>query len=188
MLKDYHHFKGDELNRSERVQRLVTEMILKSDISDDKRESSVVWELKHHAGCVEIGRILAIKRNLNVELAEIMCVLHDVAAIQTGSYKNHAKIGAEIAKKILEDTKEFTSGEIRTITGAIAHHSDKDVYSDKPYVELVKDADVFECSLYQGAEGFYKLHKPSDVFAAYRKRIVNVREELGLPPEPAFRK
>ena len=174
MLKDYHHFKGDELNRSERVQRLVTEMILKSDISDDKRESSVVWELKHHAGYVE--------------LAEIMCVLHDVAAIQTGSYKNHAKIGAEIAKKILEDTKEFTSGEIRTITGAIAHHSDKDVYSDKPYVELVKDADVFECSLYQGAEGFYKLHKPSDVFAAYRKRIVNVREELGLPPEPAFRK
>jgi len=27
MLKDYHHFKGDDLNRSEKIQRKVTQML-----------------------------------------------------------------------------------------------------------------------------------------------------------------
>lgn len=78
MLKDFHHFKGNQLSRSEKIQRLVTQTILKSPLPDERRENSQVWELKHHAGCAQIGRILAQKRGLNVELAEIICVLHDI--------------------------------------------------------------------------------------------------------------
>ena len=81
MIKDFHHFKGNNLSRSEKIQRAVTRLILKSKITDEKRENSVVWELKHHAGCVQIGRILAQKRKLDVELAEIICVLHDIYSI-----------------------------------------------------------------------------------------------------------
>ncbi len=186
-LKDYHHFKGNDLTRSEKIQRLVTQMILESKLSDEKRENSVVWELKHHAGCVQIGRILAQKRNLDVELAEIICVLHDIYAIIDGKYKDHAKLGAEIARKILEESGDFTTKEINIIKEAIAHHSQKEVYTDKPYVELAKDADVFECSLYQGAEGFYKLHKSDQVFKEYVNRIKKVRIELGLPNKAIFR-
>jgi len=112
MLRDYHHFKGDNLTRSEKIQRLVTQRILESPIPDEKRENSKIWELKHHAGCVQIGRILAQKRGLDTELAEIVCVLHDIYAIEVGKYEDHARKGAEIAKKILEDTKNFTQEEI----------------------------------------------------------------------------
>lgn len=187
MLKDYHHFKGNALTRSEKIQRLVTKIILKTTIPDEKRENSKVWELKHHAGCVQIGRILTQKRNLDVELAEIISVLHDIYAIETGKYSDHAKKGGEIAQKMLIDGKNFSREEIHTITHAIANHSDKHIYTDKPYDELAKDADVFECSLYQGAEGFYKLHKPKDIFEEYVKRIKRVRKELGLTEEPVFR-
>lgn len=186
-LKDYHHFKGNSLTRSEKIQRLVTRMILESKIPDSERENSFVWELKHHAGCVQIGRILAQKRNLDVELCEIICVLHDIYAIVEGKYQDHARHGEEIAGKILSETKEFTEEEIETITQAIAHHSEKEVYSDNPYIELAKDADVFECSLYQGAQGFYKLHKNEAVFKEYVERIKKIRIELGLPANEIFR-
>ncbi len=186
-LKNFHHFKGDNLNRSEKIQRLVTQIILDSKLPDEKRENSIVWELKHHAGCAQIGRILAQKRSLDIELAEIICVLHDIYAILYGIYKDHAKLGAPIAKDILGKSGEFTSDEIDIVTEAIAYHSDKHVYTNKPYVELAKDADVFECSLYQGAEGFYKLHKSEEIFSEYVKRIKNVRRELGLPQEDIFR-
>lgn len=188
MLKDYHHFKGNDLSRSEKIQREVTKLLLKNKLPDEKRENSIVWEFKHHAGCVQIGRILAQKRKLDVELAEIICVLHDIYAIIEGKYNNHAKLGADIARKILEDSGDFSPSEIETITEAIAHHSDKHKYTNKPYVELAKDADIFECSLYAGAKGFYRLHKPKSVFKEYVNRIKKVRLELGLSTVEVFRK
>jgi hypothetical protein len=187
MLRDYHHFKGNNLSRSENVQRLVAQMILESPVPDEKRENSKIWELKHHAGTVQIGRILAIKRNLDIELTEIICALHDIYAIIEGKYLDHAHLGAKIAEKLLTDTHEFNNDEIATICKAIAAHSDKDNIDTNPYLELAKDADAFDCSLYEGAEGFYRLHKPEEIFNKYVERITNVRRELGLPLAPIFR-
>lgn len=162
-------------------------MLLESKISDEQRESSIIWELKHSSGCCQIGRVLAQKRNLDIEIAEIVCILHDIYVIVEGKYKEHAKRGAEIARKMLEESGDFTPEEIDLITEAIAHHSEKQIYTDKPYVELVKDADVFECSLYENAQGFYILHKPKDVYEEYVKRIKSVRKELGLIEDEVFR-
>ena len=187
MLKDYHHFKGKKLSRSEKVQRKVTQILLESNLSDDKRESSIIWEIKHSCSCTQVGRILAEKRNLSVELAEVICILHDIYVIINGKYKDHARLGAPIAKKILEEVGGFTPKEIKTITEAIANHSDKDKYSDDPYIELAKDADVMDCSLYEGVEGYYKLHKPNEVFEEYVKRIKKIREELGMKTDKVFR-
>ena len=187
MLKNFHHFKGNELTRSEKIQRQVGEILLKSKIPDEKRESSIIWELKHSSGCCQIGRILAQRRNLDIELAEIACLLHDIYVIVEGNYESHAKKGAEIARKLLEDSKDFTKKEIELITEAIAHHSEKDIHTNKPYVELVKDADVFDCSLYENAKGFYILHKPKEIYNEYVKRIKTVRKELGLNEDQVFR-
>ena|SRR3989338_608139 len=187
MIKDFHHFKGEDLSRSEKIQRKVVELLLKSKIPDEKRESSIIWELKHSAGCCQIGRILAQKRNLNAEMAEIVCILHDIYVIVEGKYEDHAKRGAEIAKEMLEESGDFTKEEIGLAAEAIAHHSEKHIYTGKPYVELAKDADVFECSLYQNAQGFYLLHKPKDIYEEYVKRIMKVRKELGLKEEEVFR-
>ncbi len=186
-IKDFHHFKGDGLSRSERIQRIVYEMIVGSELPDDKRENSIVWELMHTAGCCQIGRILAQKRNLDVGLAEVICALHDIYAIIEGKYDNHAKKGSEIAAKILKESGGFSIGEIGVITEAIARHSEKHVHTGKPYVELVKDADAFDCSLYENAKGFYILHKPKEIFEEYAKRIRSVRKELGLKEPDVFR-
>jgi len=97
------------------------------------------------------------------------------------------KNGAKLARTLLEDSGDFSQDEIDIITEAIAHHSEKQIYTDKPYIELVKDADVFDCSLYQNAKGFYILHKPKDVYDEYVKRIKNVRIELGLKKDDVFR-
>lgn len=187
MIKDFHHFKGDDLSRSEKIQRKVVEFLLESKLSDEKRENSVIWELKHSSGCCQIGRILAQKRNLDVELAEIICVLHDIYAVVEGKYEEHAKKSAEIARKMLEDSGDFNKEEIELIADAIAHHSEKHVYTDEPYVELIKDVDVLDCSLYENAKGFYSLHKSKGVYEEYVNRIKNVRKELGLKEDEVFR-
>ncbi len=186
-IKDFHHFKGESLSRSEKLQRKVVELLLESKIPDEKRENSIIWELKHSSGCCQIGRILAQKRDLNVELSEIICVLHDIYSIIKGKYEDHAKKSAEISRKILEDSKDFTKKEIELIIEAIAHHSEKHIYTDKPYVELIKDVDVFDCSLYENAKGFYILHKPPEIYKEYVNRIKTVRKELGLKEKDVFR-
>lgn len=186
-LKDFHHYKGENLSRSEKVERKVVELLLNSKLQDSERDSSIAWELKHSSGCCQIARILAQKRNLDVEIAEVSSILHDIYVIVEGKYKDHAKLGAPIAKEILEEIGGFSQKEIEKITSAVAHHSEKDIYSDDLYVELVKDVDVFDCSLYKGAEGFYRIHKPEDIVKEYENRIKAVRKELGLNPEEVFR-
>jgi uncharacterized protein len=186
MVTDFHHFKGQGLSRSEKVQRKIIELIQKMD--GKTSESSVVWELKHSSGCIQIGRILALKRNLNVELAEIICALHDIYAIVKGTYKEHAKLGALMAKELLKKTKEFDEKEIEIIVDAIAKHSQKEIDSDDFYAELIKDVDAYDCSLYQGSENYYKLHKTNVQYGSYVKRIKKVQNELGLKTNQVFRK
>lgn len=186
-LKDFHHYKGNELSPSEKVERKVVELLLTSQLPDRERESSIVWELKHSSGCCQIARILAQKRNLDIEISEVASLLHDIYVIVEGKYKDHGKLGAPIAKKILDEIGGFSEEQITTITKAIEHHSEKEIYSDNPYIELVKDVDVLDCSLYKGAEGFYKHHKSEEVFNEYVNRIKKVRQELGLKPEEVFR-
>lgn len=186
-LKDFHHYKGNDLSRSEKVERKVAELLLNSQLPDNERESSIIWELKHSSGCVQIARILAQKRNIDIEISEVTALLHDIYVIVEGKYKDHGKLGASIARKILEEIGGFSDDDINTITDAIAHHSEKEIYSDNPYTELVKDADVFDCSLYKNSEGAYRIHKPEHIFKEYVNRIKKVREELNLPVEEVFR-
>jgi uncharacterized protein len=188
MIKDFSHFKGNKLTRSEKIQKKITEYIIKSKIPDEKRDSSVVWEQKHSAGVCQMGRLLAQKRDLNIEIAEIICIMHDIYTIITGSYKNHGPEGAKIAQKILMDSGDFSQKEIITITQAISQHSNKDHFSNNPYAELVKDADLLDCSLYENSLGGYKLHKSDAIYKSTLERLSLIRKELNLPAQPILRK
>lgn len=186
-LKDFHHYKGEDLTKFEKVERKVIELILKSKIPDSEREDGLIFELKHAAGCTQIARILAQIRNLDIGISETASTLHDIYVITTGKYANHGPLGAPIAEKILREVGEFREDEIATISTAVARHSEKEIHSDDPYVELVKDVDVLDSSLYKNAEGFYRIHKPPEIFEEYLKRIKKVRAELGLNPDEPFR-
>ncbi|OGK41217.1 hypothetical protein A3A74_04200 [Candidatus Roizmanbacteria bacterium RIFCSPLOWO2_01_FULL_35_13] len=186
--KSYHHFKGDNLTPSEKVERKIVELLLNSKIPDRKRESSIVFELKHSSECVQVARIIAQKRNLDISLAESIAALHDIYVIVNGTYKEHAKLGALITKKIMIEIGGFSDKEISIVSNAVAHHSEKDVYTDNPYIELIKDADVFACSLYKNAEDEYRLSKSELLFQEYSNRVKKVRKELGLNPNQVWRK
>ena len=187
-LKDFHHYKGNDLTPAEKVERRFVELLIDSDVPDSERVSSKVWELKHSSGCVQIARILAQKRGLNIEMAELSCLLHDIYVALEGKGENHAVLGAPMAEKLLNEIGGFTPDETRTIVKAIAEHSQKDIHSDDPYVELVKDVDVFDCSLYKGAEDYYRIHKSPEMLEEYVRRVRSVRSELGLTPDDVFRK
>ncbi len=186
-LKDFHHYKGSDLTRFEKVERRVMQMILETKVPDKEREDSQIFEFMHAGGVIQIGRLLAQKRKLDIDTAGVASILHDIYVIVNGTYKNHGPLGAPIAEKILKEIGEFSQKEIKIITEVVAHHSEKEIYTNKPYVELVKDADVFECSLYKNAEGFYRLHKPPNIYKEYVARIKKVRKELGLSVNKYFR-
>jgi len=174
----YHHFVGNNLTRSEKIQKWVVDQLLNSKIPNEKRESSIQWELKHSSGVIQMARLLAQKRGISVEMAEISAALHDVASILDGSYENHAIRGAEIAEMVLSENGEFASEEIEKICNAIGKHSDKHIYDKDKLVELIKDADCFDCFLY-GNEIYDE--KPPEILKYYQKRLAKVREELELP-------
>lgn len=186
-LNNYHHFKGNNLSPSEKVQRYIVKQLLTTKIPDNKRDSSVVFELKHSAGVIEVARILAQKRRLNVTLAEVIAALHDINVIIQGTYKDHGKLGGILAKKILKKIGRFSSEDVALISNAISHHSEKEIYSKNPYIELIKDADAFSCSYFENSEGTYRAGKSPLVFGHTIKRIEKVRKELGLPAKPVFR-
>jgi len=186
-LVDFHHYKGANLAPAEEVERRFAQLLLDSNLDDSARASSVVWEVKHSSGCCQIARLLAQRRGLDVEIAETAALIHDIYVAVEGKYEDHARRGAPLAEQLLRDVGGFSNEQIATIVRAVAEHSRKDVASDDPYVELVKDADVFDCSLYRKSEDYYRIHKPAEVVTEYARRVKAVRYELGLPELPTFR-
>lgn len=182
----YHHFKGPNVTRAELIERTMIEIILKSKMPDADRSWGKVFELKHTSAVAQMGRILAQKRGLDSTLAAISCAMHDIHVFTTGRATDHAHKGAVLAKKFLEKTKRFTPAEIKLICNAIYEHSDKHVVSKNPYAELVKDADVLDCGLYDGVHDAYIYEKSAANCRKYFDRIKKVRKELGLPPDPKW--
>lgn len=187
ILTEYPHFKGQHLNRCEQIERFVVDELVKTPLSDDERESSQSWELMHSSTCKAFMHVLAEKRGVPVELCRIAGALHDYYVIKTGKYGNHAHLGSPLVVDILKKHGGFSDQEITFVEEMVYHHSDKHIYSDDAHVELIKDADVFDCSLYDGTEFYYLTMKPLPVCREYFVRVLNVRKELGMPLPESYR-
>ena len=123
-LKELRRFVDEELNRME---------------DPDKRTSAIA----HLYGVSLSATILAKKRGLDTEIAAMAAMLHDLHAYKSGSYDDHAHLGAELARKVLDALKLTSPEETDVICSAIYHHDDKLVV-DSPMDELLKDADVMD--------------------------------------------
>lgn len=135
-------------------------------LADDKQISAIA----HLYGVSLAATILAKKRGLNEELAAMAGMLHDMHAYKSGSYDDHAHLGAELARGILKELGLTTEDETDIICSAIYHHDDKLVV-DSPMDELLKDADVID-------HCFKDSSKP--VKEKEQVRYANLCEELGL--------
>lgn len=103
--------------------------------------------ISHMYGVARFCTLLAMKRNMNIDLATTCGMLHDIHYMTGGSSDNHAIKGAEQTKSILKRMNQYNDDEIEIITTAISRHSEKSKIHDK-YDELLKDADVMDHCLY----------------------------------------
>ena len=124
------------MSRLKEIRKVVEKKLNKME-DEDKRNSAV----NHLYGVSLAATLIAKKRGLDPELAAIAAMLHDLHAYKTGSYDDHAHLGAELARKILEKQEDMTEEEIDIICSAIYHHDDKATI-DSPMDEVLKDADV----------------------------------------------
>ncbi len=130
------------MDRLERVRREV-DLILLHLTSDEERRCGFV----HLYGVSLTATWLAERRGLDVELAAVAGMLHDLATYAAGDSADHARRSSQLASQLLEQSGLFSEEEIRTIARAIARHSDKAAI-DEPMAELLKDADVAHHWLY----------------------------------------
>lgn len=188
-IKDYHHYKKNLMSEKDRVAKCeiyVAELLLNSKVKDSERESSTIFELKHHHSTAQFARILARKRNLPIDVCTIGALIHDIYVIKTGKYKNHAHAGAEIVNEILDKTGDFTIEERKQIYKIVYNHSDKDIWSKDPFEEFGKDVDVLDCFLYPDGFGYYLKYKSLKVFYQYVIRAKRLWNELNIPEDREF--
>ena len=111
---------------------------------DDNQERAKA--IAHLHGVSLAAVMIAKKRGENAELAAMAGLLHDLYAYKSGSYQDHAHLGADYARQVLTEL-EFTSDEeTELICSAIWHHDSKDQI-DSAFDEVLKDADVIHHSL-----------------------------------------
>ncbi|MBP3242138.1 MAG: HD domain-containing protein, partial [Oribacterium sp.] len=108
------------MSRLKELRAYVDKKLNKID-DEDKRISATA----HLYGVSLAAQILAKKRGLDPELAAMAGMLHDMQAYKTGSYDDHAHLGAELARKILGKLELTTPEETDIICSAIYHHDDK---------------------------------------------------------------
>ncbi len=155
-----------EVNRIEVISQVVCEMLENIENPTEKQAGYI-----HLFGVSQMAALLAKKRNLSVEIAQIAGLLHDYYAYMTGDREKHASKGADMILPLLAKTGLFSVCEVANIAKAVQGHSDKEKTDGTPYEELLKDADVLQHILYNAT-------KPVD--EKYAERYTKLKDELGL--------
>ena len=129
------------MSRIKDLQKQVHRVLEKME-DEDKRLKAV----SHLHGVALAAAVLAKKRGESAELATMAGLLHDLHAYKSGSYDDHAHLGADYARKLLEKLEITTPEETDVVCSAIWHHDSK-AEVDGSMDEILKDADVIDHSL-----------------------------------------
>jgi uncharacterized protein len=126
--------------------------------------------IAHMYGVARLCTVLAIKRDLDTELATTIGLLHDIDYMTGRGLDNHAVKAAEQAKEVLESMRAYNTDEIGIIVSAIRWHDDIDLIH-APYDELLKDADVMD---------HYLQNPDSPISERKAPRLKRLCSELGI--------
>jgi uncharacterized protein len=154
------------MSRIKDLQKKIFKVLEDMDDSDKQAKA-----IAHLSGVSLVAVMLARKRGQDPELAAMAGLLHDLYAYKSGSYDDHARLGAEYARKLLANLKITTPEETDIICTAISHHDSK-AETDSPMDEILKDADVIHHSLADPAK---------EVKESEKERYLNLCKEFGWP-------
>ncbi|MEE8400402.1 MAG: HD domain-containing protein [Desulfobacterales bacterium] len=130
------------MDRIETIRKAVDEILLGRSEADHRRHGYV-----HLYGVSLIAGLLAKKRHLDVELAVISGMLHDISTYRDGTHEGHHAKSALLASEILLKTGLFAPHEMESVANAIGKHGRKGL-TDGALDELLKDADVMHHYFY----------------------------------------
>ena len=153
------------MSRIKDLQKQVHKVLDKME-DGDRRAKAVA----HLHGVSLAAAMIAKRRGEDPELAAMAGLLHDLHAYRSGSYDDHAHLGAGYARKLLEKLELTTPEETEIICSAIWHHDSK-ASTDSPMDEVLKDADVIHHTLDDPTKAV-KEHE--------RERYVKLCEEFGM--------
>lgn len=165
-------------SRFDKIQSLVLDLLeIKKDID---RDQPYIWSLTHAISCSQICKLLAASRGINVEIAAIAGVIHDLAIIVTGKFEEHGLIGAPLVEEFLtsynldygEENGRVSDEEIKMIVQATKNHTLKKEFTDNDFDELIKDADSLDRFLHG-----------KETFEFYHSRTNRALQNLGLKIE-----
>ena len=122
------------------------------NLSDDDRDLPIKWSVMHMYSSSHLAVMVALKKGLDPEILGIIAALHDIGAIKTKKRENHARNASEYVYQLIDiyNTKLrknlslITDDEKSLIHESVINHSDKDLLSDNPYVEAMKDIDSLD--------------------------------------------
>jgi uncharacterized protein len=125
----------------------------------------------------QLAKLLAIRRGIDPELAGIAAALHDIGVVMTKKHEGHAEAAPSYLYDFLDrynreaGTKlsKINQEETETIVKAVVQHSEKELNSDDPFVELLRDVDSIDAYLH-GVE----------IEGGRLERSKRVMKELGL--------
>ena len=139
-----------------RLNRVVSLIYKKtSGLEETNREIPLVWSNMHSLTTMQLAKLVALKRNLDPELAGLVCVFHDIYTFITGSTEDHGPLAESYIREIIqeynttsrEELAEITEAEQQTIINAVKGHSDKLTTDSNPYAKLIKDVDSLDSYL-----------------------------------------
>jgi 5'-deoxynucleotidase YfbR-like HD superfamily hydrolase len=154
---------------------LILQVRMESIMYDKERESGVPlsWSVLHMHTTTQLAKLLAIKRECDVELAAMIAAFHDVYSYHTGKWEDHGKLAKPYITEIVNEYNEvwgeqlgiISEKEVKQIVKAIEGHSDKEKVVKDQYAELLKDVDCLDSYLHGFEPTGFHLERVSKVFA-----------------------
>jgi uncharacterized protein len=161
-----------------RLNRMLTMLLFDmKDLSDEGRDLPIRWNIMHMYSSSQLAKLLAMHREIEPELAGIAAALHDIGVVMTKKHEGHAEAAVKYIEDFIEKFNDewgtklskVTQEEKEEIIKAIVQHSEKKIYSDDPFVELLKDVDSLDGYLHGIKTEGTRL-----------ERCKNVMRELGI--------
>jgi uncharacterized protein len=153
---------------------LLSEM---KDLTDEGRDFPIRWNIMHMYSSSQLAKLLALHRRMDPELAGIAAALHDIGVVMTKKHEGHAEAAVPYVNDFIErynqesgaKLSKVTPEEKEAIVRAIVQHSENELNSNDPFVELLRDVDSIDAYLH-GIE----------IEGGRLKRCKGVMRELGI--------
>ena len=140
-----------------RLNRILTMLLSEmKDLTDEGRDFPIRWNIMHMYSSSQLAKLLAMHRGMNPELAGIAAALHDIGVVMTKKHEGHAEAATPYVYDFIErynresGTKlsKMNQEETETVVKAVVQHSEKELNSNDPFVELLRDVDSLDAYLH----------------------------------------